>query len=167
MTRSLDEIEVAYDPEEDIFDGHAQITVKWAGAYALDEVHPVYGGPPEEANAAAFGYPTKAEHVEASLFVAGLLGRLAWIAYPWIAWTGQQHRCRRSGWLPPGAQSSRDDGPSQDMDGCSLADSGLFDPQHWLSDGLELWFYIPIEQVQEWLTRIGGWLQTLTGPAER
>ena len=162
MTRSLDEIEVTYDPEEDIYGEHAEITVKWAAEYALDEFDPAHNWIPEEANAAAFGYPTKAEHVEASVFVAGLLGRLAYVAYPWIAWSGQQHGCPR-GWSPPGAFPSRE-APMQSFDCCCLADAGVFDPQDWPSNGLEMWFYVPTEDAGEWLDRIRGWLQTLTGP---
>ena len=51
----------------------------------------------------------------------------------------------------------------QSFDCCCLADAGVFDPHDWPSNGLEMWFYVPTEDAGEWLDRICGWLQTLTG----
>ena len=168
MTRSLDEIVVEYDPDEHHFGGHAQITVKWAAAYAREEPSK-YGFPGAEQDAAAFGHPSAAEHADSALFVAGLLGRLAWAAAPWIAYTGQQHGCDTQLYVSePGSGVGRWRTEPSHADGCNLAGTGLFNPipgtnerrnDDW--DGVELWFYVPIEDTPEWLAQIGRWLETL------
>ena len=164
MTRSMDEITVEYDPDEHHFGSHAQITVKWAAAYAREEPSE-YGSPGADQDAAAFGHPSAAEHADAALFVAGLLGRLAWAAAPWIAYTGQQHGCDTHWYVSgPGSGVDRWRTKPSHADGCGLAGDGLLSPipgTNDLWDGVELWFYIPIEDAPEWLAQIGRWLETL------
>ena len=158
MTRSLDEVVVEYDPDEHHFGDHAQITVKWAAAYARD--------PDMGHVAAAFGHPSAAEHADSALFVAGLLGRLAWAATPWIAYTGQQHGCDTRWYVPEtgsGVGQWRKE-PRHANNGCDLAGTGLLSPipgtdDFW--DAVELWFLVPIEDAPEWLAQIGRWLETL------
>jgi hypothetical protein len=150
--RSLTElaIEVHYDDDED----HAEITVAW--------VYPDVVGR-NEAAAADFGFPTDAQGEAAATYVAGLLGRLAFAAAPWIAWTAQEHQCRGK-WYGPGTERAPGDEPGNGGWCCAVNGTALLTPvKHW-GDGVELWISIPTKQRKAWLARVRGWLQILADP---
>ena len=161
MTRSLDEIEVTFDPEEDIWDGHAEVMVMWAASYALRD----------EEVAAEFGFPSEAEYLRSAVFVAGLLGRLACAAYPWIALSAQQHDCR-GWWEPPTEKTRWDKDPSFCGDGCRLSSHSVFNPLPDINEDsgidmrgqVELFLTVPPEDARVWLDRIHIWLQALAEP---
>ena len=152
--RSLHEfkVEVCTDDEGE----HAEITIEWAAALASCDGD----------DATAFGHPTKDEHVKAALVVAGLLGRLAWAAHPWLAEGGQQHRCSTR-WFWDINWCAIDGAPSQ-RSGCKMTGIGIFDPLRTpldhTTDGIYLCLRVPPGDIPAWLDRIRGWLQALAEP---
>jgi len=152
--RSLREITV--DVYTDDEDEHAEITIEWAAALARCDDY----------DAAAFGHPTEAEHVKAALAVAGLLGRLAWVAHPWLAEAGQQHRCSIR-WFWDRQPYAIDGAPNQ-RSGCKMTGIAIFDPLRTpldhTTDGIHLCLRVPVEDAKVWLDRIRMWLLALAEP---
>ena len=152
MIRSLTEITVEHLLLDDVDHGeHVEITIEWAASLARCD----------EDDAAAFGHPTEAELIAAAMFVAGLLARLAWVAHPWLAEGGQQHRCSTRWFFDEGPYAI--DGAPNQRSGCSMTGVGIFNPlktplDH-TTDGIGLWLRVPAKDAELWLDRIGSWLQ--------
>ena len=160
MTRSLDEVKVDCDLADEHYHGHVEIIIGWAAVHARKD----------EESAAAFGHPSEADHMDAALSVAGLLGRLACAATPWIALSAQQHGCRTL-WRPPEGTSPWHNEPETWGEGCHLSSNSVFNPlpdinQYGIDmrDEVEVFLTVPPEDARVWLERIRNWLQALAEP---
>jgi hypothetical protein len=135
--RDLYELEVRVQTAAEMDDDHDEITV--AGITSLwwadPTTHP-------------FGAVGQSEVETAQRHLAGILGRLAVTALPWIDAGRLEHGCR-----PYFYEAV--DGPS--IQGTCVIDSwAITDPM--VNDPPTLLLYVPPGQLKVWLPRVEGWL---------
>jgi hypothetical protein len=118
---------------------HAEITVSAPGV--TDDMQ-------------AFGYPTLTEVAAGANYVAGILGRLAFVFTNDIQLQRIEHGC-----LQHLTEVDVEYGT-----GCSISGSfeTMLDPSVDTGDAPAIWINVPVEKGQEWLEKVHSHLQAIT-----
>lgn len=97
--------------------------------------------------------------IAASIHIAGILGRLAVAAIPWIGMEAQQHGCDQR-WTA----HSHLGHPVQDDEGvCGISSTKtILNPASDLGDPPELWIAVPRAKQKQWVQQITNWLAAMT-----